>query len=218
MPPTPPRVEGLEVPPFLTATATLDDGLLTIDGTEAADSITVARPTASSPSAAPPSPAAGPRPSRSRRWTTSSSARYLGGNDKIKLDKLSVDAMVDAGAGNDARPAARATTCCSAATATTAWPAARATTKLLGGAGRDRLDGGAGDDELSGGEGLDRIAGGSGFDSAEDSRDLARGIEDFEDLDELPDAFVDPRSAPCSSVRPDAGTAFLPKQYGTGPR
>ena len=73
----------------------------------------------------------------------------LGGDDRITLRKLTMDAVVDAGAGNDVVDAEGV------------W----APVTLLGGIGNDLLKGGRGADRLEGGSGRDTLRGGQGDDT-----------------------------------------------------
>jgi hypothetical protein len=73
----------------------------------------------------------------------------LGGDDVITLGELSIDALVEAGAGNDMVNASEVTA---------------ADVTIDGGDGNDVIEGGAGDDTLLGGSGDDKIFGGSGDD------------------------------------------------------
>src|SRR5439155_8562683 len=74
----------------------------------------------------------------------------LGGDDRVTLRNLNVDAVVDAGAGNDVVDGSGVV-------------AGKLT--LLGGAGDDTLIGGSGDDRLEGGPGDDTLVGGAGNDT-----------------------------------------------------
>jgi len=81
-----------------------------------------------------------------------------GGDDSVTLQALTVPAIVDAGAGNDAVSAS------AVSAASVMLSGSDGNDLLTGGAGDDRLDGGAGNDALHGGPGNDVLVGGSGDD------------------------------------------------------
>jgi hypothetical protein len=81
----------------------------------------------------------------------------LGGDDRITLKGLTIEAHVDAGKGDDRVDA-------SDVTAPVTLLGGSGDDRLKGGSGNDHLDGGAGDDRLDGGAGDDTLIGGSGDD------------------------------------------------------
>jgi Ca2+-binding RTX toxin-like protein len=134
--------------PAAALTATLTDGLLRIEGTDAADAITVRRTNDQVSVANLLISVAGTKvtvPSVPASELRGVEVLGLGGKDFIRIDTesfggqpLGANAVVDAGAGDDT---------------------------VFGGSGDDRLDGGPGNDTLRGNGGADALLGGDGDDT-----------------------------------------------------
>lgn len=99
-----------------------------------------------------------------------------GGNDLIDLRGVSVDARISGGAGNDrifggsgndAIAGGAGDDVISGGPGNDSLSGGAGNDQLTGGAGNDRLDGGSGNDFLSGNSGNDTLNGGSGTDSLE---------------------------------------------------
>ncbi|MBI1314694.1 hypothetical protein GC176_25660, partial [bacterium] len=100
------------------------------------------------------------------------------GNDSVTLSGLSIQALVDAGAGNDDVDAAGVTA------VNTTISGGDGNDTIFGGDGADVIDGGAGDDNLTGNAGNDAISGGAGRDqivggTGDDSLDGGDGTDRF---------------------------------------
>jgi hypothetical protein len=105
----------------------------------------------------------------------------LGGDDRITLSRLDIDAVVDGGAGDDRITGGRGNDVLAGGDGDDRISGGSGNDELFGDAGRDRLFGDAGDDELSGGDGADLLNGGFGFDSTELNVDTLTGVEDLGD-------------------------------------
>jgi Ca2+-binding RTX toxin-like protein len=82
----------------------------------------------------------------------------LGGDDDVRVAGLTVNALIEGGAGDDTIDAG------GVAVARVELRGGSGKDRLYGGAGADRLDGGDADDELHGGAGDDWLEGGEGKD------------------------------------------------------
>jgi Ca2+-binding RTX toxin-like protein len=102
----------------------------------------------------------------------------LGGNDRITLGKLNVSAIVDGGDGDDRISGGRASDIITGGEGNDRISGGAGDDELFGGAGNDRVLGDSGNDDLSGGEGADLLNGGLGFDTTDVGSDIVTGVED----------------------------------------
>jgi hemolysin type calcium-binding protein len=152
--------------------ANLADGVLTVEGTDAGDVISLV--------------------ARSSTLTVRVNAERtvfnldavdevlvnaLGGNDRITLGRLNVPAAVDAGSGDDRVTAGRGDDVITGGDGDDRISAGAGDDQLFGAAGSDRLFGDAGNDELDGGAGADLLNGGAGFDVTDSGVDFVTGVE-----------------------------------------
>jgi hypothetical protein len=100
------------------------------------------------------------------------------GNDTVTLTGLTVSARVEGGAGNDKLTGGAEADELIGGDGNDKLTGGGGDDTLDGGAGNDTLSGGDGDDDLTGGDGIDHIIGGNGFDTVDAATDAA-------------DAFVD---------------------------
>jgi hypothetical protein len=152
-------VEALET--RLCFAATLNDGTLLVEGTPANDNIQVTarrgdfvvreRGRASQAAAPQTFPAA-----QVQQIVVNSSA----GNDRIRVDRTTIPASIDAGAGNDRVVGGFGNDV------------------IVGGEGNDRINARAGNDQLFGLTGVDSLTGGTGTDTADVGVDFLNTIED----------------------------------------
>jgi Ca2+-binding RTX toxin-like protein len=101
----------------------------------------------------------------------------LGGNDRVTLGKLAVNAAVDAGAGDDRVTGGRGDDVIVGGDGNDRLSGNSGDDQLFGAAGSDRLFGNDGDDELDGGAGTDLLNGGNGFDLTDLGPDIVTGVE-----------------------------------------
>ena len=168
---------------------TLANGLLTIEGTEQADMITL---TARSSTLS-------IRVGAERSIVNLDDVddvliAGLGGDDRITLGRLNAPAAVDGGDGDDRIAGGRADDILTGGDGNDRIFGSSGDDQLFGEAGNDRLFGDADDDELSGGEGADYLSGGLGIDRTDTGSDFVTGVEDlgdgvFVDTDPLRDIF-----------------------------
>ena len=157
---------------------TLVDGLLTVDGTAAGETINLS--------------------ARNGTLTVRSGAERAqvpladvdevvvnagDGDDRVTLARrLDLPATVEAGAGNDRVTGGRGADLLSGGAGNDRISGGAGNDDLFGAEGSDRVIGDAGDDFLSGGDGADILNGGAGFDSTEVGRDLIVNVEDLGDV------------------------------------
>lgn len=165
--------ERLERRLFLSAT--LAEGVLTIDGTSGDDIIRVSQ--------------------RGGQFTVreagvapfSGLAAEVGeiivrggdGNDRIRLNRVIIPAVIDGGAGDDRIYGGEDDDLILGGEGTDRLFGRGGHDEIDGGAGDDLLSGEAGDDDLIGGAGADRLSGGRGFDAADFDLDTITGVEDW---------------------------------------
>src|SRR5262245_13144132 len=101
----------------------------------------------------------------------------LGGNDRVTLGKLSVNAAIDAGAGDDRVTGGRGDDVIVGGDGNDRISGSGGDDLLFGAAGSDRLFGDGGNDELDGGTGTDLLNGGNGFDLTDLGPDIITGVE-----------------------------------------
>jgi hypothetical protein len=82
------------------------------------------------------------------------------GNDRVRVDRTTIPASIDAGAGNDRIVGGFGNDV------------------IVGGEGNDRINARAGNDQIFGLTGVDFLTGGSGTDTADQGTDFLNGIED----------------------------------------
>lgn len=186
------RAERLES--RLCLTATLADGVLTVTGTGTPDVIrvvrqgdqTVVRETTGATS-----------------FPTAGVARIVvnagEGDDRIRLDRVTVPTVVNAGGGNDRVNGGRADDTLFGGDGDDRLSGGNGDDEIRGDAGNDWIAGDLGDDDLAGGDGSDRTDGGPGTDTADVALDSFAGIENFPGL---PAGFI-----------PDTGTG---RRFGGG--
>jgi Ca2+-binding RTX toxin-like protein len=131
-----------------------------------------------------------------------------GGDDTVRLDKLDVPVVVDAGAGNDRVWGGNGDDVIMGGDGNDRLFGRNGDDSLDGGNGDDFLSGDFGDDDLVGGPGRDKLAGGIGNDSTDaDSSDvIVNGVEGLGLLLSLPTRV--PVSGPATSVATAPG--FFP--------
>ena len=157
--------------------ATLTDGVLTIDGTAAADSIRVSQ-------------SGSTITVRDGVTTTTIDAGQVDevvinagdGNDRVRADRLARPAIVDGGAGDDRIYGGNDDDILDGGDGDDRLYGRGGDDSIEGGAGSDLLVGDAGDDDLAGGDGADRINGGAGTDTADIALDTITGVEVFPGL------------------------------------
>jgi hypothetical protein len=155
---------------------TLTNGLLTIEGTEQADIITLtARNSTLSIRVG------AERSTVNLDDVDDVLIAGLGGNDRISLGKLDVPAGVDGGLGDDRISGGRADDILTGSDGNDRISGGSGDDELFGEAGSDRLFGDAGNDELSGGDGNDSLSGGLGLDRTDLGSDFITGVEDLGD-------------------------------------
>ena len=121
-------------------------------------------------------------------------AQGLAGDDDLKLSGLSVDTLIDAGAGDDwvdGTGVKSARLIVYAGLGNDTLKGGAGSDYLDGGSGNDALEGNAGDDLLIGGTGNDTVKGGSGEDilvkgAGRDSLDGGTGDDTYISPDQLP--------------------------------
>lgn len=152
----------------------LSNGILAVDGTDAADNITLV--------------------ARGSKLTVRVNAdvqtfatgdvntvmiNALGGDDRVSLGRLKIDSIIDGGDGNDRILGGRGDDVITGGNGDDLVRGGDGNDALAGSAGSDRLLGDNGDDDLTGGDGSDFISGGLGTDSSDASPDLITGVEDL---------------------------------------
>ncbi len=152
-------IETLESRLFLSATVA--DGVLTVEGTAAADNVRVfsRRGTINVQEARGTAPT--PFPAADVRQIV---IRGGDGDDRIRVDRLSLPTLIEGGAGSDRIVGGFGND------------------RLFGGDGNDRLQARAGDDEVRGQGGNDILDGGSGRDIADFDLDRLQNIESLPDI------------------------------------
>jgi hypothetical protein len=155
-----PAIETLEL--RLCLSASLADGVLTVTGTPGTDRITVTVKRGQflvrERGVAPESFAAG--------GVQKIFVRSLDGADRIRVDRTTVPAEIDAGPGDDIVVAGFGNDV------------------ILGGDGRDRITARSGDDQLFGQAGTDNLDGGNGTDTSDFDLDLLQRVENVPDITE----------------------------------
>jgi Ca2+-binding RTX toxin-like protein len=151
----------------------LANGILAIDGTDAADAITLS--------------------SRGSKLTVRVNSdvqtfktadvdtimiNALGGDDRISLGRVRIDSIIDGGDGNDRILGGRGDDVITGGNGDDLIRGGDGNDALAGGAGNDRLYGDNGDDDLAGGDGSDLLAGGLGNDTSDATTDIVTGVED----------------------------------------
>jgi hypothetical protein len=152
----------------------LSNGILAIDGTDAADAISVT--------------------SRGSKLTVRVNAdvqtfktgdvstimiNALGGDDRVSLGRVKIDSIIDGGDGNDRILGGRGDDVITGGNGDDLIRGGDGNDALAGAAGNDRLLGDNGDDDLAGGDGSDFISGGLGTDTSDASTDVITGVEDL---------------------------------------
>jgi hypothetical protein len=170
--------------PRLCMSAAVTDGSLMIDGTDAADVIRVSRRGTNYVVRDGSSAGVVAFPARGVEEVVVSAR---GGDDVVRLDRLSVPAIVDAGAGDDRVFGGNGDDTLIGGDGNDRLLGRFGDDALDGGAGADFLSGDFGDDDLVGGSGSDRLAGGIGFDTTDADNDDVRGFEGFVNV--TPTAF-----------------------------
>jgi Ca2+-binding RTX toxin-like protein len=154
----------------------LANGVLAIDGTDAADAITFSA-----------------RGSKLTVRVNSDVQTFntgdvntiminaLGGDDRVTLGRVKIDSIIDGGDGNDRILGGRGDDVITGDNGDDLVRGGDGNDSLAGGAGNDRLLGDNGDDDLAGGDGSDFISGGLGTDTADVGTDRITGVEDAAD-------------------------------------
>jgi Ca2+-binding RTX toxin-like protein len=152
----------------------LSNGILAIDGSDAADTITIT--------------------SRGSKLTarvngdvqtfrtgdvSTIMVNALGGDDRVSLGRVKIDSIIDGGDGNDRVFGGRGDDVITGGAGDDLVRGGDGNDALAGSAGNDRLLGDNGDDDLAGGDGSDIISGGAGTDTSDASTDLISGVEDL---------------------------------------
>jgi hypothetical protein len=154
----------------------LSNGILAIDGTDAADVITLT--------------ARGSKltvranadiQSFKTRDVSTVMVNALGGDDRVSLGRVKIDSIIDGGDGMDRILGGRGNDVITGGNGDDLLRGGDGNDALAGAAGNDRLLGDSGDDDLAGGDGSDVLSGGLGTDTSDASTDLVTGIEDLGD-------------------------------------
>jgi Ca2+-binding RTX toxin-like protein len=151
----------------------LANGILAIDGTDAADAITIT--------------------SRGSKLTARVNGdvqtfktgdintimiNALGGDDRVSLGRVKIDTIIDGGDGNDRILGGRGDDVITGGAGDDLIRGGDGNDALAGSAGNDRLLGDNGDDDLAGGDGSDILSGGAGTDTSDAGNDVVSGVED----------------------------------------
>ena len=177
-------VEGLERRALFSASVT--DGSLVIDGTDGSELIRVTR---GGTNYVVRDGSGGGIKSFPAEGVEEIVVTARGGDDTVRLDRVTVPVSVDAGAGNDRVFGGHDDDLIVGGDGNDRLLGRNGDDALDGGAGDDFLSGDFGDDDLVGGAGRDRVLGGVGFDSSDTDDDDVRGIEGLGILINFPDRF-----------------------------